>query len=246
MLELLYQDEHFVAINKPADLLVHRSMIDRRETRFAMQLLRDQIGKRVYALHRLDKPTSGVLLFALSKEGAQRMAAQFETHTLIKHYLAVVRGFTDEQGRIDHPLKEKLDKICDKNADPNKPARNALTHYRRLGTATLDIALGRYDQVRYSLLHVTPQTGRKHQIRRHVKHISHHLIGDTTYGRGEHNRLFRQHFGCYRMLLHAFALEFFHPFSAQAIRIEAPLDEAYTSIIERFGWEEALCGVFGG
>ncbi len=240
MLELIYHDEHFVAINKPADLLVHRSMIDRHETRFAMQLLRDQIGKRVYALHRLDKPTSGVLLFALSKEAAQTMAAQFKSHMLSKHYLAVVRGFTDEQRLIDHPLKEKLDKICDKQADPNKPAQSARTAYRRLATIELPIALGRYESVRYSLLHVTPQTGRKHQIRRHMKHISHHLIGDSTYGRGEHNRLFRHSFECRRMLLHAQSLEFFHPFAQETIRLVAPLDNAWRGILKRFSWEDAL------
>lgn len=240
MLEILYHDAHLIAINKPSGLLVHRSMIDRHETRFAIQMLRDQIGQYVYPLHRLDKPTSGVLLFALESEIARLMAPQFETHSIEKHYLAVARGFAPEQGVIDHPLKEKLDKISDKKARTDKEAQEAITHYRRLATVELPIPLDRYESVRYSLLQVTPQTGRKHQIRRHLKHISHHLIGDTKYGRGEHNQLFRTTFDSHRMLLHARSLEFTHPYTHERLILKAPLDETFARIFQAFGWQHSL------
>lgn len=240
MLEILYQDKHLVAINKPSGLLVHRSPIDRHETRFAIQLLRDQIGQFVYPVHRLDKPTSGVLLFTLDKESAQRISEQFRDHSTQKHYLAVVRGFTEVEGIIDHPLTEKLDKISDKNRSQEPQAQEAITHYNRLATVEIPYAVGRYERSRYSLLHVRPRSGRKHQIRRHVKHLSHHLIGDTKYGRGEHNKLFREHFDCHRMLLHARTLEITHPFTDERLIITAPLDETFRRIFQKFSWEDSL------
>ncbi|MEA1920316.1 MAG: tRNA pseudouridine(65) synthase TruC [Campylobacterota bacterium] len=240
MLEILYQDKHLIAINKPSGLLVHRSPIDRHETRFAIQLLRDQIGQYVYPVHRLDKPTSGVLLFTLDKESAQLVSEQFRAHTTQKHYLAVVRGYTELEGIIDHPLTEKLDKISDKNRTKVPEAQEAITKYRRLATVEIPYAVGRYEKSRYSLLHVKPKTGRKHQIRRHVKHLSHHLICDTKYGRGEHNRLFREVFDCHRMLLHARKLEITHPYTQERLSITAPLDETLTHIFQKFSWENSL------
>ncbi len=237
MLEILYQDEHLIAINKPSGLLVHRSPIDRHETRFAIQLLRDQIGRYVYPVHRLDKPTSGVLLFTLDKESASRVSKQFRDHSTQKHYLAIVRGYTQLEGIINHPLIEKLDKISDKNRSKTPEAQEAITEYTRLESVEIPHSVGRYKNSRYSLLHVRPQTGRKHQIRRHVKHISHHLICDTKYGRGEHNRLFREVFDCQRMLLHAFRLEILHPFSKEKLVIKAPLDETFLHIFQEFSWE---------
>jgi len=238
MLEILYQDKYLIAINKPSGLLVHRSPIDRHETRFAIQLLRDQIGQYVYPVHRLDKPTSGVLLFTLDKESASLVSEQFKNHTTQKHYLAVVRGYTELEGIINHPLTEKLDKIADKNRSKTPEPQEAITEYSRLGTVEIPFAVGRYEKSRYSLLHVRPQTGRKHQIRRHVKHLSHHLICDTKYGRGEHNKLFREEFNCHRMLLHAFKLEIEHPFTQEKLSIEAPLDETFTHIFKEFHWEK--------
>ena len=226
-LEILYQDEYYIAINKPSGLLVHRSPIDRHETRFAIQILRDQIGRYVYPLHRLDKPTSGVLFFALDKESANLASMQFKDHTIQKTYLAIVRGYTDDEGIIDHPLKEKLDKIADKDARENKEAQEAITHYRTLAKVELDHAVGRYDKVRYSMVELKPKTGRKHQIRRHMKHISHHLLGDTKYGRGEHNKLIRAEFDCHRMLLHAVELKFYHPYMKKDIVVKAGFDDTF-------------------
>ncbi len=235
-LEILYQDAYFVAINKPSGLLVHKSMIDRHEIYFAMKMLRDQLGMWVYPVHRLDKPTSGVLLFALDNQSARFMSEQFANHTIQKTYLAVVRGYTDEEGVIDHALSEKLDKIADKKAKENKEAQEAVTHYKRLATVELPHAIGRYEKSRYSLVEVHPKTGRKHQIRRHMKHISHHILGDTKYGRGEHNQSIRENYGCHRLLLHANKLEVIHPYSNEKLEISAPLDSVFEHLFECFGW----------
>jgi tRNA pseudouridine65 synthase len=230
MLDILYRDEYFIAINKPSGLLVHRSPIDRHETQFAIQMLRDQIGQYVYPLHRLDKPTSGVLFFALDKESANLASKQFKEHSIEKTYITAVRGFVDNEGVIEHPLKEKLDKIADKMANKDKEAQEAITHYKRLDTVEIDASVGRYDKVRYSLVEVKPRTGRKHQIRRHMKHISHHILGDTKYGRGEHNKFIREYFDCHRLLLHASSLKFFHPYKEEIIIIDAPIDDIFKAI----------------
>lgn len=234
MLEILYRDEFLVAINKPSGLLVHRSPIDRHETEFAVQILRDQIGQFVYPVHRLDKPTSGVLLFALDKESARLMGEQFMSRESKKSYIAVVRGYVDESGVIEHALVEKLDKIADKNASKNREPQEATTEYERLATVELSFAVGKYDKTRYSLVKLHPLSGRKHQLRRHMKHISHHILGDTKYGRGEHNKFIREEFGCHRMLLHAQELQIRHPHINEMLIIQAPLDDTFESICKLF------------
>jgi len=235
-LEILYQDEYLVAINKPSGLLVHKSMIDRHEIYFAMKMLRDQIEQWVYPIHRLDKPTSGVLLFALDSETAKIMSEQFKAHTIQKTYIAVVRGYTPQEGIIEHALKEKLDKIADKKVSEDKEAQDAVTAFKRIETVELDFAVGRYDKTRYSLVELKPKTGRKHQLRRHMKHISHHILGDTKYGRGEHNIFIRQRYNVQRLLLHAISLEVVHPYRDEKLIIEAPVDETFKMIFKEFGW----------
>ena len=138
------------------------------------------IGCRVYPVHRLDKPTSGVLLFALQPACATLMASLFEASLVKKTYLAVVRGFSNESGEIDYPLSERLDKMTDASACKNKPPQPAVTGYSRLFTVELPIAVGRYQTSRYSLLEAYPLTGRKHQIRRHMKHIFHPIISSSV------------------------------------------------------------------
>jgi len=234
LLDVLYRDEQLIAINKPSGLLVHRSMIDRHETRFALQMVRDQIGQRVYPLHRLDKPTSGVLLFGLNAEVARQMGEVFSARETEKQYLAVVRGYTAADEVIDYPLREELDKMSDRRADQNKAAQPAITEYQRLATVELPLAVGRYSTARYSLINVSPKTGRKHQIRRHMKHIFHPIVGDTTHGDGRHNQLFRDAFDCQRLLLHASGLSFIHPESGEPVSIDAPLDEPFSRIADLF------------
>lgn len=239
-LEILYQDEDIIAINKPSGLLVHKSPIDKHETRFALQLLRDQIGQYVYPVHRLDKPTSGVLLFALNAEVAQMMSLLFRSAEVQKEYLAIVRGYTDDSMLIDYPLKQMLDTKEQKKLGITKEAQEAQTAYTRLGTVELPYAVSRYPVARYSLLRLQPKTGRKHQLRRHMKHIFHPIVGDTKHGRGEHNRLYREKFECHRLLLHANRLEFSHPISKQNIVIQAPLDDMLKKLFKIFSWEEMV------
>lgn len=236
MLDILYRDDRLIAIDKPSGLLVHRSLIDKHETRFALQLLRDQIGQQVYPLHRLDKPTSGVLLFALDTDAARGMGVLFEANAVHKNYLAVVRGFTQTEERIDYALRERPDRMTDVRARQDKPPQPAVTEYRRLATLELPVNDGRHPTSRYSLLSVRPCTGRKHQIRRHLKHIFHPIIGDTTHGDGRHNRRFRVQFQCRRLLLAANMLSFTHPYTETRIEIRAPLDAEYHRVIEAFGW----------
>ncbi|MFA7388094.1 MAG: tRNA pseudouridine(65) synthase TruC [Thiohalobacteraceae bacterium] len=236
MLTVLYRDESLIAIDKPAGLLVHRSLVDRHERRFAVQLLRDQIGARVYPLHRLDKPTSGVLLFALSSQAARRMGAVFEQQAIQKTYLAVARGYTAVHGRIDYPLREELDRLSDSQARQDKPPQPAVTDYWRLARLELPVSDGRHATSRYSLLALRPHTGRKHQIRRHLKHIFHPIVGDTTHGDGRHNRLFREHLGSARLLLMSAELAFLHPESGAPVCIRAPLDAQFSRVVAGFGW----------
>lgn len=239
-LEILYKDEHIVVINKPSGLLVHKSMIDKDEIYFAMKILRDQIGQWVYPVHRLDKPTSGVLLFALDSESARLLSEQFKAHSIQKTYIAVVRGYLEDNGVIDYPLSVKFDKITDKKANKEKEAEEALTFYKSLGRVEIDFAVGRYEKTRYSLVELQPQTGRKHQLRRHMKHLSHHILGDTKYGRGEHNKLIRKEFDCNRLLLHAKSLEILHPISKKPMIFNAKFDETFTNICQSFSWENLV------
>ena len=233
-LPVLYKDEHLVAVNKPAGLLVHRTVIDRHETEFALQIVRNQSGKRVYPFHRLDKPTSGVLLFAFDPEMGREMTWLFTQGAVEKTYRAIVRGFTEQSGRVDYALKEQTDKLMQGGLD--KPAQEAITAYQRLATIELSHPVGRYATARFSLIEVVPETGRNHQIRRHMKHLFHPVLGDTTYGDGKQNDFFRNHLNCRRLLLHARTIAFTHPRSGESVRIEAPLDEEFQKILALPEW----------
>ena len=248
MLDILYRDDFLVAINKPAGLLVHRSNIDRHETRFAVQLLRDQIGRRVHPLHRLDKGTSGVLLFAFDAASAREVGGQFQRDEVQKRYLAVVRGWPPEAGVIDHPLSRQFDDYGRKlGAEGAAEALPAVTEYRRLASIELPEAVDRYPTSRYALLELAPRSGRQHQLRRHLKHIAHPIIGDATWGKGVHNRYFQQRFGCGRLLLACTRLELRHPLDGRALFIAAPLETGFASLMNALGWTpESLVGQESG
>jgi tRNA pseudouridine65 synthase len=227
-IEILYQDDALIAVNKPANLAVHRSKMVGNAEEFLIDLLRKQIGDNVYLAHRLDRATSGALLVARNKEVAAALGEQFMERHVHKKYLAVVRGWPEpDEGVIDYALPGSRE---------TGPRREARTRFRRLATIEVPIELGRYPQQRYALLQAEPESGRFRQIRKHLAHIHHPVIGDCQHGRGDHNRLYKQHFGCHRMLLHAWQLRFVHPVSGAAMSIEAPLDDAYTSLLARFNW----------
>lgn len=233
MLPILYGDDRLVVVNKPSGLLVHRSPIDRHETRFAVQVLRDQLGRRVYPVHRLDKGTSGALAFALDRETAAALAAAFAGREVAKTYLAVVRGWPAETGEIDHELTAVQDEYALPTEAAAKPARTA---YRSLATVELPVRVDRYPTSRYALLELRPETGRRHQLRRHLAHVFHPIIGDSTYGKGRHNRLFADLYGVRRLMLACIGLEFRHPSSGQSLSIRAAPGDEFESLAARFGW----------
>lgn len=240
MLEIIYQDEWLVAVNKPSGWLVHRSWLDRHETVFVMQTVRDQIGKHVFTVHRLDRPTSGVLLMALSSEVAHLLSQQFENHQIQKRYHAVTRGWLEDSAVLDYPLVEELDKIADKKAVQNKDPQPAVTHYRGLATVEMPVPVGRYPTARYSLVELEPKTGRKHQLRRHMSHLRHPMIGDSKHGDLRQNRAAAEHFGCQRLMLHASQLSLNHPVTGEQLCLRASLDDTWMQMMSQFGWRGLL------
>ena len=240
MLPVLYRDEALIAVHKPSGLLVHRSVLDRHETRYAVQLLRDQIGQRVWPVHRLDKGTSGALLFALDPDTGRALGQQFERGAVYKRYLAVVRGYPSESGTIDHPLPRMADEHVGLAVrDERQPA---VTHYRRLATVELPYAVERYPTSRYALVELMPETGRWHQLRRHLKYLAHPIIGDATHGKGKHNRLFTELFGVNRLLLAATEMQLTHPHSGAALSLQCPLAEEFARVLCGLGWSEGVSG----
>jgi tRNA pseudouridine65 synthase len=224
-LPILFQDENYIAIHKPPGLLVHRTRIS-QDKQFVLQMLRNQIGQWVYPVHRLDRPTSGVLIFGLSSDAARQLVQQFEQRKVEKRYLAVVRGYTEESGVIDYPLQEE------KWTEP----QSAVTSYSKLDQVELPYPVGRYQTARYSLLEVQPQTGRMHQIRKHMKHVFHPIVGDTTHGDGKHNQLFRDQFNISRLLLVASELGFQHPYTKEHLNIRSEPEPELQNLFEKLGW----------
>lgn len=225
-LPILYCDEEMVAVHKPAGLLVHRTYLERRESHFALQLVRDQLGSRVYPAHRLDRPTSGVLLFARSRNVAGILGTMLQSGSVEKRYFALVRGWVEPHGVIDHPLVD-----LDATNNSATPPRQARTIYNMLERYELPFAVGRYPSSRYALIELRPQSGRRHQLRRHMKHVFHPLIGDTNYGEGRHNRYFREHFACHRLMLAATSLSFAHPRSGTELAITCEPESSFTQVL---------------
>ena len=200
MLEIIHQDEYIIAINKPHGLLVHQSPIARDAEEFALQLLKNQIGKFVWPCHRLDRKTGGLLLFALDKETEKEIQMLFRDNKIKKRYLAIVRGHTPDHLVIDYPLMKE-----------NGVMQDAITHFRTLQRTELPIPFGKHETSRYSLVEAEPQTGRMHQLRKHFAHINHPIIGDRPHGCNKQNKLFKERWQMDSMMLHASALDFQHP-----------------------------------
>jgi tRNA pseudouridine65 synthase len=239
-LEILYRDDYFVAVAKPSGLLVHRTTLDPHENVNAVALLRDQLGQYVYPAHRLDRGTSGVLVFALEREVLPRLASAFEGRTVEKTYVAVVRGWPANDGTVDSPLDRIVDPYDERQVSPDGPPQPAVTQYRTLARTELPVRVDRYPTSRYALMELRPHTGRRHQLRRHLRHAGHPIVGDTTYGQGRHNRLFRDRFGSHRLLLAATELRLMHPVTGVAVLLQAPLDEDFAHVIGALGWREAV------
>lgn len=237
-LDILHADARCVVVNKPADLLVHRSTIDRHETAFLLQQLRDQIGRTIFPVHRLDRPTSGALLVALDLDACRSLSTAFENGAVSKRYAAIVRGRLPDDGHIDHPLR-RIDDDPGRTGGTSHTAQDAATDFRRIADVELPVCVDRYPTSRYSLAELTPVTGRRHQLRRHLKHLSHPIIGDTTYGKSRHNRLFTERFGSTRLLLACTVLGFPHPTSGEMTVVSAPLTGHFADVVTALGWSDA-------
>lgn len=237
--QILYHDQHCVAINKPAGLLVHRSNIDRQETEFAVQIVRDQIGQMVYPVHRLDKATSGVLLFALNSTASAKLCEDFRERLIEKRYLALVRGHTSESGLLDRPLADNPTWKKGKFAEPKREPQEAETHFQTIQQCEVPFAIGRYPTARYSLLSLRPTTGRRHQIRRHLKHASHPIVGDTTHGDHRHNHFFKEQLELSRMMLVASELVFSHPETGERVHLKAKPGDQFDKFLGQLGLQPA-------
>lgn len=236
-LDVLYADESLLAVHKPSGLFVHRTALDARVDDCLLQRVRDHVGGRVHAVHRLDRGTSGIVVFARSPEMAAAISAQFEAGSVGKRYLAIVRGHPPLSGCIDHPLVP-IDP--DGNRLRHLPAQSALTEFHRLAKVELPVEVERYRTSRYALLELRPQTGRRHQLRRHLKHLAHPIIGDATYGKGVHNRFVAAQTGVSRLLLTCIEMRFVHPASGAALAVTAALDADFRQVCWVFGWKAAI------
>ena len=219
--ELLYEDDDFVAINKPRGILVHRTKIS-EDNQFVLQLLRNQLGYRIYPVHRLDRGTTGILIFGKNKNAAGLLSEQIRAKLVVKKYLAIIRGFVDPARTIDYPLM-----------NPSKQIRQeAVSHYSCIAQTEMAFEVNRYPSSRYSLVKVETETGRFHQIRRHFAHLRHPVIGDKKHGDCKHNKYFRDQFGLEGLLLHAHYLKFLQSETKQEIEILATPDPFFKKAFE--------------
>lgn len=229
LLEIIYRDENLVAINKPHGLLVHRSPMAADAQDVAVQCLRNQIGQMVFPVHRLDRKTAGLLLFALDAKTNSLMQQQFMHQSVHKTYLAIVRGYCPESGTIDYAIK----------TDDGRQLE-AITKYRRLQTVELALPQGKFQSSRYSLVQLNPLSGRMHQLRRHMAHIHHPIIGDRPHGCNKQNKLFKQTWNHMDMLLHAYELCFTHPFQKKNIRLRAAFQPSFQRMYQLLGFSDNL------
>lgn len=220
MLEILYQDEQLVAINKPHDLLVHPSPIARDAEEFALQMLRDQLGQFVYPAHRLDRKTAGVLLFSLDKETDRLIQQQFQKKEVEKTYWAILRGFAPKEMTIDYPLRKE-----------NGNLQDAVTHFNSLEEFEINLPHGKHSTSRYTLIEAKPETGRMHQLRKHFAHIFHPIIGDRPHGCNKQNKLWLDQFNLKTMLLHAKELAFIHPHTKEKLVIQAEISTEFKRVL---------------
>lgn len=233
--DILYLDDHVVAVNKPAGVKVHRGRGDGRHDPFVVNALRRVLGRQILPVHRLDRPTSGILVFALHREAAAALAKSFARKHPEKTYLAIVRGWTEASGLVDYALTQP-----DRDGKRPDALYGAVTRYERRATVELPVAVSRYPSSRYCLVTAHPLTGRMHQIRRHFAHLRHPIIGDHQHGDNKHNRFFQEHLGVPRLLLAAVELRLRHPVTDDLLELTAPLDAAFLRILDRLGWTAAI------
>lgn len=219
-LEIIFQDDNLIAINKPHGLLVHKTNIALDANTSVLKILRKQLGKPIFTIHRIDRKTSGVLLLAFDKKAQSELSKQFMDGTVQKTYHAIVRGFTQDAQKIDYAIK-----------DYNGVTKDAITHYKTLEQFEISLPFGKHDSSRYSLIELKPSTGRYHQLRMHMAHIFHPIIGDRPHGCNKQNKLFKEKFDLMDMMLHAQTLSFTHPYSGDQISVQAKPSESFSRIL---------------
>jgi len=221
-LQIVYKDDYLVAINKPHGLLIHKTSLAKDANHFAVQMLRDQLGQRVYPAHRLDRKTSGLLLFSLQKEHLDACFKMFREKTIQKKYKALVRGFTEDSATIDYALRSE-----------NGTLQEAVTHYTTIQRYEIALPFGKFNTSRYSLVELKPETGRMHQLRKHMAHIFHPIIGDRPHGCNKQNKLWKDKWAMTRMLLHASDLSFKHPIVENDIVLNAEYSKEFKTVLDR-------------
>jgi tRNA pseudouridine65 synthase len=214
--EILHSDDDCIVVDKPAGVVVHRGFAN--DENDLMRSVRDAVGRHVFPVHRLDRGASGAVLFARHADAARVLGAAFAEGRVEKTYLALTRGHPPERGTVDHPIERK----------PGGPRVPAVTDFSRVGIAG-----------RYALVEARPRTGRLHQIRRHLKHLSCPIIGDVKYGKGDHNRFFREAHGLHRLALHATVLAFDHPATGQRISVRVPVSGTLRACFSALGLLDA-------
>lgn len=228
---ILYRDEYFIAVFKPAGLIIHRSKLTLPHEPVLMQAVRDQIGQFVYPMHRLDRPTAGIVLFGLNSEAAGRLGQLFIDRKIDKYYQALVRGHVDARFTIDRPLREKFGEDWEKGSTDDNPEQSAVTHFTRIEDYEVPWPMAGFETSRYSLLEIKPVTGRWHQIRRHLNHIAKPVIGDHRHGDHRHNQLMYERTGVYRMLLSAVRLDFRHPYTNELVTIATNRGSGFDQVV---------------
>lgn len=225
MLPILYEDEHIIAVNKPAGIFVHPTHLDAKAGPSVMDIVRDHCGHYVFAAHRLDRKTTGVLLFAKNQEVHSLLNKEFENRAVHKKYLAILRGFVNDEILIDYPLANTKNKM-----------QEAVTKLQCLSRAEIDLPHGQFPTSRYSFATLTPLTGRMHQLRRHMAHIRHPILGDRPYGCNKQNRLLLENFGLQDLMLHASYLAFTHPATKKFIEIFCPVHDEFGRMLGLLGF----------
>jgi tRNA pseudouridine65 synthase len=231
-LEIIFEDEYILCVHKPNNVLVHHAFHSRNvaEEDSLLQLIKNELGIKVYPIHRLDRKTSGIILLAKETHFVSKFQELFTNNEINKTYFGIVRGFSPETKTIDSPVKGR-------DANVHK---EALTHLKTLEKVTLNIPVKPYDSSRYSLVELSPKTGRMHQLRVHSNKISHPLIGDPKYGDKNHNLMFEENFGCTNMFLHAGKLDFKHPFTTEELTLKATFPKDWVTLFDEFSWGNPL------
>ncbi|KAB1159540.1 pseudouridine synthase [Tenacibaculum aiptasiae] len=227
-LDILFEDEYIICVSKPNNVVVHHAHHSRNvsDEDSLLQLLFNQFGKKFYPIHRLDRKTSGIILLAKETSFVSKFQELFTNNEIQKTYYGIVRGHAPERKIIDSPVKGR-------DANVHKEAETLLELVDKI---TLDIPVKPYDTSRYSLVKLSPKTGRLHQLRIHMNKISHPLIGDPKYGDKNHNTMFIENFNCENLFLHAYSLTFKHPISNKEMILKAKLPNDWNILFEKFNW----------